>query len=437
MKKTYILDTSVLVHEPRALLVFQDNDVIIPMAVVEEIDGHKKRMDQVGKNARQVARYLDEFRQRGHLDQGVLMDSGGMLRVELNHQETGLLPPALDQHKTDNRILAVALSLKQRLEIPVILVTKDTTMRIKADAMGLEAQDYETDQIDYDEVYTGTLTLPMHGDAIDQFYREGRLELNEMDLYPNQFVVLEDNTGGSKSALARVGKNGVLSPLRYTGNEIFGVRPRNKEQRFALELLLDEEVRLVTLIGQAGTGKTLVALAAGLQQVMEDKRYRRLSVSRPIIPMGRDLGYLPGEVEEKLRPWMQPIYDNLELLLGERDKQTKLERLVDSLRDMNLLELEALTYVRGRSIPQQFLLVDEAQNLSPHEVKTIITRVGEGTKIVLTGDPYQIDHPYLDVNSNGLTFAAERFKDEAIAGHVTLVRGERSDLAELATRLLS
>lgn len=437
MKKTYILDTSVLVHEPRALLVFQDNDVIIPMAVVEEIDGHKKRMDQVGKNARQVARYLDEFRKRGHLDQGVSMDGGGTLRVELNSQDTGLLPPALDHHKTDNRILAVALSLKQRLEKPVILVTKDTTMRIKADAMGLEAEDYETDQIVYEEVYTGILHLPVNSDIIDGFYRDNRMTLEGVQLHPNQLVILEDEAGGSKSALTRVGKNGVLLPLRYSGNEIFGIRPRNKEQRFALELLLDEEIRLVTLIGQAGTGKTLVALAAGLQQVMEDKRYRRLSVSRPIIPMGRDLGYLPGEVEEKLRPWMQPIYDNLELLLGERDKQTKLERLVDSLRDMNLLELEALTYVRGRSIPQQFLLVDEAQNLSPHEVKTIITRVGEGTKIVLTGDPHQIDHPYLDVNSNGLTFAAERFKDEVIAGHVTLARGERSDLAELATRLLS
>ena len=438
MKKTYILDTSVLVHDPQALFVFQDNDIIIPMAVIEEIDGHKKRMDQVGKNARKVARILDDFRMTGHLDQGVsLSDKGGTLRVELNHQEVGLLPAALDHYKTDNRIIAVALAMKQNLNNPVVLVTKDTTMRVKADALSVEAEDYETDQIDFESVYTGVVTLSVDSKLIDRFYQDGEITLDEQQFHPNQFVILEDDAGGSKSALARVGKHGTLQPLRYTGGEVFGIRPRNKEQRFALELLLDEEVRLVTLLGQAGTGKTLVALAAGLQQVVEDKSYRRLSVSRPIMPMGKDLGYLPGEVDEKLRPWMQPIYDNLELLLGERDKQTKLERLVDSLRDMNLLELEALTYIRGRSIPQQFLLVDEAQNLSPHEVKTIITRVGEGTKIVLTGDPYQIDHPYLDVNSNGLTYAAERFKDEPVAGHVTLVRGERSELAEIAARLLS
>jgi PhoH-like ATPase len=437
LKKTYILDTSVLVHDPQALFVFQDNDIIVPMAVIEEIDGHKKRMDQVGKNARKVARILDNFRLTGHLDQGVpLLDMGGTLRVELNHQEVGLLPAALDHNKTDNRIIAVALSMKQTLDNPVVLVTKDTTMRVKADALSVEAEDYETDQIDFESVYTGIVTVSVDSRIIDRFYQDGGITLDEKQFHSNQFVVLEDDTGGSKSALARVGKNGVLQPLRYSGGEVFGIRPRNKEQRFALELLLDEEVRLVTLLGQAGTGKTLVALAAGLQQVVEDKSYRRLSVSRPIMPMGKDLGYLPGEVDEKLRPWMQPIYDNLELLLGERDKQTKLERLVDSLRDMNLLELEALTYIRGRSIPQQFLLVDEAQNLSPHEVKTIITRVGEGTKIVLTGDPYQIDHPYLDANSNGLTYVAERFKDEPIAGHVTLVRGERSELAEIAAKLL-
>lgn len=438
MRKTYILDTSVLVHDPRALFVFQDNEVVIPLAVIEEIDGHKKRMDQIGLNARKVAHFLDTLRLKGHLDSGVpLSDSGGTLRVELNHQDLGRLPHTFEQNKTDNRIIAVALALKDRAKGPVVLVTKDTTMRIKADALGVEAEDYETDQIALEEVYSGVQTLVVEGDAIDRFYREGALRITDQKVFPNQFVVLEDTAGRSKSALTRVNKDGLLVPLRYGNNEIFGIRPRNKEQRFALELLLDEEIRLVSLIGQAGTGKTLVALAAGLQQVVEDKRYRKLSVSRPVIPMGRDLGYLPGEIGEKLRPWMQPIYDNLELLLGERDKQTKLERLVESLKDMNLLELEALTYIRGRSIPQQFLLVDEAQNLSAHEVKTIITRVGEGTKIVLTGDPNQIDHPYLDANSNGLTFVAERFKSEPIAGHVTLVRGERSDLAELAARLLS
>lgn len=342
MKKTYILDTSVLVHEPGALLVFDDNDIVIPMAVIEEIDGHKKRMDQVGKNARKVAHFLDNLRGQGHLDEGVTVsEKGGTLRVELNHQEIAVLPAAMDRSKTDNRIIAVALALKQQLKTPVILVTKDTTMRVKADALGVEAEDYETDQIELAEVFTGVTTLAVDAGIIDGFYRDGRAKLEDKVFCPNQFVVLEDASGGSKSALARVGENGLLLPLRFGNSDVFGIHPHNKEQRFALELLMDEKVRLVTLLGQAGTGKTLLALAAGLEQVMEAKRYRRLSVSRPIIPMGRDLGFLPGEVEEKLRPWMQPIYDNLELLLNDRDKSTKLERLVDSLRDMNLLELEA------------------------------------------------------------------------------------------------
>ena len=227
-----------------------------------------------------------------------------------------------------------------------------------------------------------------------------------------------------------------MVPLRYGNQDPFGLKARNKEQKFALDLLLDEEVRLVTLIGKAGTGKTLIALASGLQKVIEESRYRRLAVSRPVIPMGNDLGFLPGDINEKLRPWMQPIYDNLEFLFNNRDKSEKIDQLVNSMRDLDILELEALTYIRGRSIPNQFLLVDEAQNLSPHEIRTVITRVGEGTKIVLTGDPYQIDHPYLDSNSNGLTFVVERFKNEKIAGHITLTKGERSDLAELGAKLL-
>jgi PhoH-like ATPase len=437
LKKNYILDTSVLVHDPRALTAFEDNDITIPIAVVEEIDGHKKRQDEVGRNARWVSAFLDKLRAVGHLDAGVsLGKQKGKIRVELNHQEVEKLPPTLDRNKIDNRIIAVAHALTAGIKIPVILVTKDINMRIKADALGIIAEDYETDKIEIEEVYTGSRNLKVEPEVIDSFFKAGEVILREDELYPNQMVILEDSFGSSKSALARHLSGGKLVPLRYGNQDPFGLKARNKEQKFALELLLDEEVRLVTLIGKAGTGKTLVALAAGLQKVVEESRYRRLAVSRPVIPMGNDLGFLPGDINEKLRPWMQPIYDNLEFLFNNRDKNEKIDQLVNSMKDLNILELEALTYIRGRSIPNQFLLVDEAQNLSPHEIRTVITRVGEGTKIVLTGDPYQIDHPYLDSNSNGLTFVVERFKNEKIAGHITLTKGERSDLAELGAKLL-
>lgn len=437
MKKTFVLDTSVLVHDPQALNSFQDNDIVIPIAVVEEIDGHKKRQDEVGRNARWVSSFLDRLRSAGHLDTGVsLGENRGMIRVELNHQEVEKLPPTLERSKIDNRIIAVTLALKESLTVPVILVTKDINMRIKADALGIQAEDYETDKIQIEEVYTGFRTIKVEPSVIDGFYANGSTVLSEENIYPNQMIVLEDMYGSSKSALARHLESGKIVPLRYSNLDPFGLKARNKEQKFALDLLLDDEIRLVTLIGRAGTGKTLLALAAGLQKVVEDSKYRRLSVSRPVIPMGHDLGFLPGDINEKLRPWMQPIYDNLEFLFSNRDRNENIDQLVNSLQDMNLLELEALTYIRGRSIPGQFLLIDEAQNLSPHEVRTVITRVGEGTKIVFTGDPYQIDHPYLDSNSNGLTFLVERFKNEKIAGHITFVKGERSDLAELGSKLL-
>lgn len=438
MKKLFVLDTSVLVHDPRALTAFQDNDIIIPIAVVEEIDGHKKRQDEVGRNARWVSAFLDKLRMTGHLDTGVILgENKGILRVELNHQEVEKLPPTLERTKVDNRIIAVALALKQESELPVILVTKDINMRIKADALGIIAEDYETDKIEIEEVYNGTKVLKVEPNVIDSFYSQGSALVDESGLFSNQMIILEDAFGSSKSAIARYLGNGKIVPLRFGGHDPFGLKARNKEQRFALELLLDDDIRLVTLIGRAGTGKTLLALAAGLQKVVEDSKYRRLAVSRPVIPMGHDLGFLPGDIDEKLRPWMQPIYDNLEFLFSNRERNEKIDHLVNSMKDMNLLELEALTYIRGRSIPNQFLLIDEAQNLSAHEVRTVITRVGEGTKIVFTGDPYQIDHPYLDSNSNGLTFVVERFKNEKIAGHITLAKGERSDLAELGARLLS
>lgn len=437
MKKTFVLDTSVLVHEPNALLSFEDNDLVIPIGVFEEIDGQKKRQDEVGRNARRFSAMIDKLRDSGQLCEGVpLGEKLGKLRVELATEYLDKLPRGFEPSKIDNHILAVAMMLKDKTKEPVVLVSKDINMRIKADALGIKAEDYETDKIQIDDVYTGCRSVKVNPLLIDDFYNEGFVLLREEKFYPQEMIILEDNSGSSKSALTRNAGDGHLVPLRNTSLEFYGIKARNKEQRFALDLLLDDDIKLVTLIGQAGTGKTLLALAAGLYKVMEETRYRKLCVARPIIPLGNDIGFLPGDVNEKLRPWMQPIFDNLEFLFNNRDTKEKIDKIVNSIQDMNMLELEPLTYIRGRSMPNQFLLIDEAQNLSPHEVQTIITRAGEDTKIVFTGDPHQIDHPYLDSSSNGLTFLVERFKNEKISGHINLTKGERSELAELGASLL-
>ncbi|MGM0471882.1 MAG: PhoH family protein [Bacillota bacterium] len=441
MKKTYVLDTNVLLHDPKALFAFDDNDIIIPIVVIEEIDSQKKRQDSIGRSARQVSRYLDELRRKGELYNCVSLENGGTLKVELNHQATELLPFGLSDEKADNRILATAMGLNEDEEVkdPLILVTKDINMRVKSDALGIKAEDYETNKVDIRELYSGEAKFKVNPELIDQFYSQEELKLDKLDieeeLKPNQFVLLEDNLKGGQSAICRYDVQGKkLRPLIFDRHDIWGISPRNKEQRCAFDLLLNDDIKLVTLVGKAGTGKTLLALAAGLEKVVEQKDFNRLLVSRPIVPMGNDLGYLPGDKEEKLRPWMQPIYDNMELLIGNKDNDAG--EMINNLQEMNMIEMEALTYIRGRSIPQQYMIVDEAQNLTPHEIKTIITRVGDNTKIIITGDPYQIDNPYLDSNSNGLTYLVERFKDEEIAGHITLTKGERSKLAELAASIL-
>lgn len=446
MKKTFVLDTSVLLHEAESMFAFEDNTVVIPIAVVEEIDNHKRRLDEVGRNARKVSAQLDALRDRGKLNQGVLLEGGGTLRVELNHQDSEVLPISFDRHKADNRILTVALALQREKSTPqpVIVVSKDINMRVKADSLGLLAQDFERSKIQVEELYSGQRTVRVGAATINRFYAEGGLDHQELGtdgegLHINEFVLLEEEGGSSQSGMARLDKSGRLVPLRSLHADLWGIKARNKEQRFAVELLLNDDVRLVTLVGRAGTGKTLLALAAGLQKVAEENAYRKLLVSRPVVPMGNDLGFLPGDLEEKLRPWMQPLHDNLELIFANREGGRAKERggnPLQNLQDMGLVDIEALTYIRGRSIPGQFFILDEAQNLSPHEVKTVITRVGEGTKIVLTGDPYQIDHPYLDSSSNGLTYVVEKFKGEALAGHITLTKGERSELAEMAAHLL-
>jgi PhoH-like ATPase len=435
--KHFVLDTNILLHDPRAIAQFADNEVVIPIFVIEEIDNFKKEASELGRNAREVARLLDKLRAEGaRLSDGAPLPNGGRLRVASAARS---VPTTLRESQiADYLILMVALDVRDANKgEPTIFVTKDVNLRIRADSLGLTSMDFEAERIDIDELYSGMIDLGVAGADVDTFYAQNTLDLAESSLKANQYVLLRDRDAASHSALGRFdGNTKKLVPLRKVKDGIWGIRPRNKEQHCAIDLLLADDIKLVTLVGKAGTGKTMLAIAAGLQKVTEEQLYSKLLVSRPIFPLGRDVGYLPGTIEEKLNPWMQPIYDNVEYLMGLSKGERKSGRSYQELIDMGFIEIEPLTYIRGRSIPNQFIIVDEAQNLTPHEVKTIITRVGEQTKVILTGDPYQIDNPYVDATSNGLTTVVEKFKGEPMAGHVTLSKGERSALAELASNLL-
>ena len=435
--KHFVLDTNVLIHDPRALLSFADNEVVIPIFVIEEIDQFKKEASERGRNAREVARMLDGLRTGGaRLSDGAALPSGGRLRVA---SAARAVPTTLRESQiADHLILMVALDVRDiNKNEPTIFVTMDVNLRIRADSLGLTSMDFEAERIDLDELYTGMTELVVSGADVDTFYTQNTVDLAEANLKSNQYVLLRDRDNGSHSALGRFdATTKKLVPLKKLRESVWGIRPRNKEQHCALDLLLSDDIKLVTLIGKAGTGKTMLALAAGLQKVVEDQVYSKMLVSRPIFPLGRDVGFLPGDLEQKLNPWMQPIYDNVEFLMGLSKTERKNGRSYQELIDLGYIEIEPLTYIRGRSIPNQFIIVDEAQNLTPHEVKTIITRVGEATKVVLTGDPYQIDNPYVDATSNGLTTVVEKFKGHPVAGHVTLSKGERSALAELASNVL-
>jgi PhoH-like ATPase len=445
-RRTYVLDTNVLLYDPHALFVFDEHDILLPMTVIEEIDRFKRDLNETGRNARTISRILDELRARGSLRDGVRLDDGGVLRVE--YQTHG---PELDitwgPESNDNRILRQVLRLRQETKGYLALVTRDTNMRLKCDALGVTAEDYQNAHIEVDEQYSGVTERATTSEVVDEVHAVGHVALDVLGegtgLYPQQIVILTAADAPSKTAMVRVDvRRRRLRKVARHKDGVWGIFARNKEQLFALELLLDDDIHLVTLNGSAGTGKTLLAIAAGLKKVADEGTYRKMLVSRPIFPLGRDIGFLPGDVGEKLNPWMKPIYDNLELLLSNRADGTPVrgskhpEPEYQYLLDQKIIEVEPLTYIRGRSIPKQFLIVDEAQNLTPHELKTVLTRAGEGTKIVLTGDPEQIDNPYVDAMSNGLTYTVERFKNSEIAGHVTLKKGERSPLAELAAQLL-
>ncbi len=490
--KHFVLDTNVLLHNPDALFMFADNEVVIPFAVLEELDKFKKENNDVGRNARQVIRHLDALRVRGSLGDGVQWNgNGGRIRIVLADEDR---PGMLREDTPDNRIVSVAWA-HQKDGKRTVFVSKDINVRIKADALGMHAEDFEAQKVDADQLYRGYIVADVPGTLIDQLYQDKHLaveallehlraaaaaaetastgsgqgaELSGSDggndtagggavatatsagpgaapatpmdqLFANEYVLMRNALDPSHTGLARVlGETSQLIPVHGPRKPVYGIMARNMQQTMAFDLLLNDDVKLLTLLGTAGTGKTLLAIAAGMSRVFKDQRFDKLLVARPIMPMGRDIGYLPGDKDEKLSAWMQPIFDNLTYLLSTRGAEVQhaeskpTEARIKQMIDSGQLVLEPLTYIRGRSIPHQFIIIDEAQNLTPHEVKTIVSRVGEGTKIVLTGDIAQIDNPYLDASSNGLSYIVEKLKGEPIVGTVMLEKSERSELASLA-----
>ncbi len=435
-RRKIVVDTNVILFDAQAILRFGEADVHIPISVIEEVDKFKRDQGENGRNARQFSRFVDVLRAKGSLAQGVQLDNSETVVYISTDLMLGGMPPEFDQIKADNRILNTAMALqKQHPRTKVELITKDINLRIKADVYGIFAKDYEPTDVSQEDMYEGYLELELSPEKIDQFYKDKKFAPDaNHKLKANQYVIMKDASNPNHSAIGRfsAAEQGIV-PLINPADSIWGVHARNVEQAFAMDCLLNDEILFVSLVGKAGTGKTLLALAAGLFKTLDEGRFQRLLVSRPIFPMGKDIGYLPGDIEQKLNPWMQPIFDNVEFLMGS-DK--KASGRAQELINQGMLNIEPLTYIRGRSIPKQYLIVDEAQNLTPHEIKTIVTRAGRGTKVVLTGDVYQIDNPYVDSANSGLTYAVERFKGHPIAAHVTLTKGERSELAELAANIL-
>lgn len=449
-KKTYVLDTSVCLTDADCIFNYGNNDIILPLKVLEEIDKHKKRQDSVGINARTIIRSLDELRSKGSLQKGLRIGKGkGIIKVSAG--DPLCLPKDLDFSVPDHEIISTALSQNELNGTrKTILVSRDINMRVICDSLGIISEDYTENQIikRESELYDGFSTVLVDDQTIDHFYSGDKIKISEEEspgLCPNEFLMLVSSSNEKKTALCRfMDYSFPLLPVTQFKNGLWGVSARNKEQMFALDLLMDPDVQVVSLVGKAGSGKTLMAIAAGLEQVMssadvkyglkeaspDDVNYKRLVVSRPVMPMGKDIGFLPGTMEEKMAPWLAPVQDNLKFLTG--NDQTTL----DEYMQRGLIEIEALTYIRGRSIANAFIIVDEAQNLTAHEVKTILTRVGEGTKIVLTGDIEQIDNIYINEMSSGLTHAVEKMKFHSITGHITLRKGERSEVATLAAKVL-
>jgi len=438
-KITYVLDTSVYLHDADSIYDFGRNDIVVPLKVLEEIDRHKQKQTMVGANARKIIRCFDTLRGRGDLTKGVRIEKGKGILCAKTINEIDDLPPDLDPSVPDHMIVGTALKVARESEKrKVVLVSRDINLRVIGDSLGLKTEDYNPDKVvkDSSELYTGLKEILVPQETIDSLYTGEDIHLDESHAKkacPNQFYMLTSNQNEKSTALARFADNGKpIRPVidyRKVSNGIWGVSPKNREQNYALDLLMDPNLPIVTLVGKAGCGKTLLAVAAGLEQVIgKSASYDRMIVSRPVQPMGRDIGFLPGTIEEKMAPWLAPIQDNLEFLMGKDN--------IGLYTEKGIIEVEALTYIRGRSISRAFIIIDESQNLTSHELKTIITRVGEGTKIVLTGDIEQIDNAYINETSNGLAYAVEKLKSSELSGHITLTKGERSQVATLASEVL-
>jgi PhoH-like ATPase len=436
-KKIYVLDTSVYLTNADCIYAFKNHDIIIPLKVFEEVDKHKKRQDAVGAQARKIIRIWDDLRQKGSIHKGVRIEKGlGMVRsISAGDISPTDLPRDLDIRVPDHLIIATALKLQKESDKKVILVSRDINMRVIADAIGLVSEDFQNNQVvdNSDNIYAGYSSVLVDDQVIDRFYEKRDIFLENSDLVLNQYVLLVSNANEKKTALGRfVNAATPIRQLQTPKKGIWGIKPRNKEQYFLMDALMNPEIELITAIGKAGSGKTVVALAAALQQTLEptSEHYSRIIVSRPVQPLGKEIGFLPGEINEKMSPWLMPIQDNLQFLMGN-DKVT-----LDMYLQAGTIEIEALTYIRGRSIANAFIIIDECQNLSMHEIKTIITRIGEGTKIVLIGDVEQIDNIYVNSTTNGLTHAVEKFKNFELAAHITLNKGERSRVASYAAEHL-
>jgi PhoH-like ATPase len=433
MRKNYILDANVLLHDPRSVFQFADNTVIIPVGVITEIDRFKKEMTARGYSAREVVRVLDGLRAGQSLATGVALEAGGMLRVHCG-------PDALaaEEHgHADREILRVAQQVAAAEPgTPVIIVSKDINLRVRADAAGLRAENYESDHVHLSDLRSGQVERQVDPELLERLRADGRVDWTDGRLAPNEYLLLRPGGEARGSVLARATDTATaVQRLHEARDGLVGVKPRNKEQHFAVDALLDEHLQLVTLMGKAGTGKTLLAVAAAVHLALKKKRYRGVLVCRPNVPVGRDLGYLPGDISSKLAPWMKPVVDTVEYLF-DTGGSIKGHKDCAGLIRAGLIEIQPLTYIRGRSIARRYVVIDEAQNLTPLEIKTVITRIGRDAKVVLTGDVYQIDNPYVDAESNGFTYLVNRFRDQGIAAHVELHKGERSPLAELAANLL-
>jgi len=442
MPKTFVLDTNVILHDAESIKMFQENDVVIPLTVLEELDHFKRGSQVINLNAREFARTLDSMTGSALFNGGISMGKGrGKLRIAILK---GLAPQIKDVFKDDtpdHRVLSVAYEWHEKIKnkSQVILVTKDVNLRMKAKALGIHAEDYTTDRVkSIEELYSGKGIIEDFDDDVllNLFQPPYEVSANKLlkklngEALPNKYYILKNQY---RSVLAHLDSN-KEKLIKIDKTQVYGITPRNAEQTFAVDALINPEIRLVSMTGKAGTGKTLLALASALQV---KKNYRQIFIARPIVPLSnKDIGYLPGDVESKLAPYMQPLWDNLKVIQDQFPEHDKQHTAIDTMIKEEKLVIEPLSYIRGRSLQRIFFIVDEAQNLTPHEIKTIITRAGEGAKIVFTGDIYQIDHPYLDGQSNGLSYLIDRFKGQKLYAHVNLEKGERSELAELASNLL-